>query len=67
MPGIPDFTVAHGPLSKPDEALLESIVNGMPEGAGPTPMPPRGGDETLTDAEARLVLKYIQRAFDREE
>ncbi|MDA1089573.1 MAG: cytochrome c [Proteobacteria bacterium] len=63
MPGIPDLTDQKGALSKSDKVLLKSIVNGIDSGSSPTPMPAKGGDETLTEAEARLVLDYIRREF----
>jgi len=63
MPGIPDLTDQKGPLSKSDDVLLKSIINGIDSGSSPTPMPAKGGDENLTEAEARLVLDYIRREF----
>ncbi len=65
MPGIPDLSDGDGPLSKSDEVLLNSIVNGLESGTSPIPMPAMGGDETLTEAEARLVLDYIRRQFGK--
>lgn len=63
MPGIPDLTEGSGPMSKPDEVLLKSILEGIETGTAPMPMPAKGGDETLTEAKARSVLKYIRREF----
>jgi len=63
MPGIPDLTAGNGPMSKPDDVLLKSILEGIETGEGPMPMPARGGDENLTEAKARLVLEYIRRTF----
>lgn len=65
MPGIPDLSDGDGPLSKSDEILLKSIVNGIESGTSPLPMPAKGGDENLTEAEARLVLDYIRRQFGK--
>ena len=65
MPGIPDLTDSNGPLMKSDTELLKSILDGVETPAAPTPMPARGGDEDLTDAEARLVLQYIRHQFGK--
>jgi len=65
MPGIADLTDQNGPLSKSDDVLLKSIINGIDSGSSPTPMPAKGGDENLTEAEARLVLDYIRRGFGK--
>ncbi len=63
MPGIPDLTDRQGPLAKPEDVLLRSILDGIASGASPTPMPPKGGDEGLTEAEARMVLNYMRHRF----
>ena len=63
MPGIPDLSEGSGPMSKPDEVLLKSILEGIESGTAPMPMPAKGGDGTLTEAKARMVLKYIRREF----
>jgi len=63
MPGIPDLTGKDGPMSKSDEVLLKSILDGIESESAPTPMPPMGGDEEMTRADARTVLKYIRNNF----
>ncbi len=63
MPETPDLTVPDGPLSKPDAVLLRGII----EGAGGNPssplMPPKGGDPTLTEEDARHVLEFMRAEF----
>lgn len=65
MPGIPDLSAAGGALSKPDDQLLASIIGGVESDGAPISMPPRGGDETLTEKEAALVLAFIRETFTR--
>ena len=64
MPGVPDFTDSKEPLSKPDSALLKSIMEGVEGSTAPTPMPPKGGDSEFTEKDARNVIEYIRSEFD---
>lgn len=63
MPGIPDLAGDDGPLKKTDAELISNIMNGFESDAASMPMPPKGGDDVLTNSEAMLVLDYIRRAF----
>ena len=63
MPGIPDLSGRDGPLGKSDAALVKSILEGIASDRAPTPMPPKGGDDALTEADARMVLDYMRRRF----
>lgn len=63
MPEVPDLTEADGSLTKPDEVLLRSIVEGVAKPDSPLPMPPMGGDPELTEDGARLVLEFIRMEF----
>jgi len=63
MPGIPDLTEKNGPMSRSDDVLLKSILDGIESDSAPTPMPPLGGDEDMTRADARTVLKYLRQKF----
>jgi len=63
MPGIPGLSGQGGPMEKTDAALMRSILEGVDSGNTPTPMPPRGGDETLNEYGARLVLDFLRRRF----
>jgi mono/diheme cytochrome c family protein len=63
MPGIPGLSGQGGPMEKTDAALMRSILEGVDSGNTPTPMPPRGGDETLSENGARLVLDFLRRRF----
>lgn len=63
MPGVPDFTDREGPLAKADAALTKAILEGVEGSTAPTPMPPKGGDPTLTEQDVRYVLGYIRAEF----
>lgn len=63
IPGVSDFTKAEGPLAKSDEALTESIRNGLVTPGKPLSMPARGGNPSLTDEEIKAVLEYIRATF----
>lgn len=63
IPGVPDFTAADSPLSKPREVLLNNIINGVQTPGNSMPMPPRGGNATLTDEEVAAALDYITKSF----
>jgi len=65
MPGVPDFTSPGGPLGKTDSALLDSILNGTAAGSTTVVMPARGGDDNLTEQQARMLLTYIRREFGK--
>ena len=63
MPEVPDLTEADGPLVKPDDVLLRSIIDGVDRSDSPVPMPPMGGDPELTEDDARQVLEFIRVEF----
>lgn len=63
IPGAPDLTAADGPLSKPDGVLLANVENGFQSPGSPLAMPPKGGNQSLTDADLEAVLRYMHSAF----
>ena len=65
MPGVPDFTVADGPLSKSDDTLAKSILNGFRSPGSPLAMPAKGGNPNLTDSDVDTVLGYLRERFGR--
>jgi mono/diheme cytochrome c family protein len=64
IPGVPDFNAKNGRLSKSDSALLSSIITGIQSPGSSMPMPPRGGNSQLTDADLNAALKYIKESFE---
>ena len=64
LPGVPDFAAADGPLTKPDEVLLDHVINGFQSEGSPMPMPARGGNSQLSDAELAAALDYIKKTFN---
>ena len=63
MPGLPDFTAKNGRLSKSDAELYQNIINGFQTRGSVMPMPPRGGNSALSDADISAVLEYIRGTF----
>lgn len=63
LPGVPDFTASDGPLSKRDGVLLSNVINGFQSPGSPMPMPARGGNAQLSDADVAATLDYIKAAF----
>lgn len=64
LPGVPDFTEESGRLRKTDKALFNSILNGHQHLGSNFPMPPKGGNGDLTEADIERVLMYIRERFD---
>lgn len=58
-PAFPDFTKKGGVLSKPSNVLLQNVIHGI---GG---MPPRGGNSSLSDADLKAALDYIESNFSR--
>jgi len=63
MPGVPDFTDKSGRLTKTDSELLTNIINGYQSSGSLMPMPPKGGNDQLSDTDLSAVLEYIKAAF----
>lgn len=60
FPGVPDFTTKNGPLSKSDEELLSNIISGFQSPGNSMSMPPRGGNNKLSDDDLNAALKHIK-------
>lgn len=63
LPGVPDLTDKAGPLSLNDAVLLKRMADGYQSPGSFMAMPPRGGDQALTDADLKAVLKYMRKEF----
>lgn len=63
IPGAANFTDPKGPISKPDNVLLDHITNGFQSPGSPMAMPARGGNPSLTDDDLKNALKYIRETF----
>ena len=61
--GVPDLTRKDGRLAKPDDELLQNIVNGYQSPGSPMAMPAKGGNANLTENDLRTVLEYLRDAF----
>lgn len=62
IPGVADLTAADGPLSKSDDELIKSIIEGFQSPGSMLAMPAKGGNPTLTEADAKAVLAYLRAA-----
>lgn len=63
LPGVPDFNEKNGRLSKSDSELLSNIITGFQSAGSLMPMPPRGGNGQLSDADLNAALNYIKTTF----
>jgi mono/diheme cytochrome c family protein len=63
MPGMPDFTAPHGVLSLPTTVLEERITDGFSDGKAPMAMPPKGNNDSLTQADVRNVIAYLRSTY----
>lgn len=63
LPGMVDLTKKNGALSKPDKVLLKNITEGFQSPGSMFAMPAKGGNPTLSDAEIKAVLYYLQETF----
>ena len=65
LPGMPDFTQPHGVLSLPETVLENRITNGFSSGNAPMPMPPKGGNSSLTPSDVKDVIAYLRTTFEQ--
>jgi len=63
FPGVPDFTIPGGRLSKPDSVLINHIDNGFESPGADMAMPELGGNEDLTEQDVKNVLAYLRATF----
>ena len=63
LPGVPDLTDKNGRLSKDESDLLNNIISGIQSPGSPMPMPPKGGNSSLSEDELNAVLKYMKETF----
>jgi mono/diheme cytochrome c family protein len=61
--GLPDFTAKNGRMNKSDAELFRNIIHGFQTRGSVMPMPPRGGNSALSDADILAVLEYIRATF----
>lgn len=63
LPGTPNFTDPKGRLSKSDDELMHSLLNGFQSPGSPMAMPPKGGNSSLTTGDLKNVIQYLRDAF----
>ena len=57
IPGVADLGTS---MAKSDVQLIASILNGYQSKGSPMAMPPKGGNPTLTDADAAALVVYLR-------
>ena len=65
FPGAPDFTRRDGPLSKPDDVLIDHVTNGFQSPGSPMAMPPKGGNPNLDEVGIKAVISYLRKTFGK--
>jgi mono/diheme cytochrome c family protein len=65
LPGTPNLRKKDGVMTKSDDELVKSILNGYRSRGSPLAMPAKGGDASLNETDARAVIEYMRRAFAR--
>ncbi len=63
VPGTPDFTNKDGRLSKTDDDLMNSLMNGFQSPGSPMAMPAKGGNSKLAQGDLKNVLEYLRSTF----
>lgn len=63
LPGVPDLTTQDGPMSNPDDVLVERMLNGFQSPGSPMAMPAKGGNPNLNEEDIRAVLHYLRAEF----
>ena len=57
-PAVTDFAQWETRLEKGKDVLAQRVINGIRGDDGKYRMPPRGGNERLTDEQVKLALDY---------
>lgn len=65
LPGVPDLTIAGGPLELDDDVLLRRTVEGFQSPGSPMAMPPRGGNPELGDEDLKAAIRHMRQRFGR--
>ncbi len=63
IPGAPNFNASDGPLSKPDDVLLQHVRDGLQRPGTPIAMPPKGGNPALSEQDLKDAIAYLHRTF----
>ena len=65
IPGVPDFTKKGSSLSKSDQELFQNILNGYQSPGSFMEMPPKGGNQDLTEQDIRDIILYLREEFGK--
>lgn len=65
LPGVAPLGGKGGRLEKDDNVLMKSMLEGFQSAGSTLAMPPKGGDPSLTEEDAKAVLQYMRKTFGR--
>lgn len=65
IPGVPDFTKKGNSLSKSDQELFQNILNGYQSPGSFMEMPPKGGNQDLSEQDIRDIILYLREEFGK--
>ena len=65
IPGVPDFTKKGSSLSKSDQELFQNILNGYQSPGSFMEMPPKGGNQDLSEQDIRDIILYLREEFGK--
>jgi len=65
MPGVSDLSETRTWLAMPTNELLLKLKKGIAKPGSPIAMPPKGGNEKLTDEDMLKVISYMRKEFNK--
>jgi mono/diheme cytochrome c family protein len=65
MTGVPNFTDAPAVWAKSDDELAQSVIKGVEKPGAEVTMPPRAGNDDLTDAQIKEAVVFIRKSFGK--
>jgi len=65
MPGVSDLSVTRAWLEITTNELLLKLKKGIANPGSPISMPPKGGNEKLTDQDLLEIISYMRKKFNK--
>jgi len=63
VPGVPDMTRGGGPLAQSEDVLVRHAMDGFRSPGSTMPMPAKGGNTGLSQAEIRAAVAHMRKTF----